>query len=90
MNGKTILIGGREENVLEYFHLEFDGRDVIDAEGAPCESHQGEREACAPRLSFAGGRSQFYSHLRSAFAPITDRRLPLDRIRDGLELRAFG
>ena len=39
-------------------------------------------------LHFNGRRSEILSHLRSAIAPIIDRRRPLDRIRDGLEIRA--
>jgi hypothetical protein len=45
-------------------------------------------QACAPELAFHGGRSQLSSHLRSAIAPLIDRRRPLDRIRDSLEARA--
>ena len=88
VNGKTIRFADTFETP-EYFHIEFDSHDVIDAEGAPCESlRDAETEPCAPVLSFGGGRSQLSSHLRSAIAPLIDRRRPLDRIRDGLEARA--
>jgi hypothetical protein len=90
VNGKTISFDERTGlAALEYFHVEFDSHDVIDAEGAFCESHRdAAMPACAPELAFTGGRSQFSSHLRSAIAPLIDRRRPLDRIRDGLEARA--
>jgi hypothetical protein len=90
VNGKTISFDERTgTDALDYFHIEFDGHDVIDAEGAFCESHRGAAiESCAPEFAFHGGRSQFTSHLRSAFAPLIDRRRPLDRIRDNLEARA--
>jgi Hint domain len=90
VNGKTITLGDEgERDVLEYFHLEFDAHDVVDAEGALCESLLGGgMEPCAPIVSFSGGRSELTSHLRSAAAPFVDRRRPLDRIRDRLENRA--
>jgi hypothetical protein len=90
VNGKTISFDERTGlDALEYFHVAFDSHDVIDAEGALCESHRdAAMQACAPELAFTGGRSQLSSHLRSAIAPLIDRRRPLDRIRDGLEARA--
>ncbi len=89
VNGRTISFHDEIGlNSLEYFHLEFDNHDVIDAEGALCESYRDEAmEPCAP-LALNGPRSQLLSHLRSAIAPVVDRRLPLDRIRDGLDIRA--
>ena len=51
--------------------------------GAPA----GDAAPCAPRLSFAGGRSEIKSRLRSALSPWIDRRMPLDVIRDRLEER---
>jgi hypothetical protein len=90
VNGKTISFDERiDVDALEYFHVAFARHDVIDAEGALCESHRdAAMQACAPELAFHGGRSQFSSHLRSAIAPLIDRRQPLDRIRDSLEARA--
>jgi hypothetical protein len=88
VNGKTIRFENDFETP-EYFHIEFARHDVIDAEGALCESlRDAATEPCAPVLAFNGGRSEFASHLRSAVAPLIDRRRPLDRIRDGLEARA--
>ena len=87
VNGKTISFCD-EIDSAEYFHLEFDNHDVIDAEGALCESFRDEAtETCAP-LALNGGRSQLWSHLRNAAAPFVDRRQPFDRIRDGLDMRA--
>ena len=89
VNGKTISFDERTGlDALEYFHVAFDSHDVIDAEGAFCESHRDAAMPCAPELAFHGGRSQLSSHLRSAIAPLIDRRRPLDRIRDSLEARA--
>lgn len=89
VNGKTIHFDERDTAELEYFHVEFDTHDLIDAEGALCESLRDEAtEACAPLIAFDGGRSQFYSRLRSAIAPLLDRRQPHDLIRDNLEARA--
>jgi hypothetical protein len=90
VNGKTISFDERTGvDALEYFHVAFDRHDVIDAEGAFCESHRdAAMQACAPELAFNGGRSQLSSRLRSAIVPLIDRRRPLDRIRDRLEARA--
>jgi hypothetical protein len=78
VNEKTISFDERTGlDALEYFHVAF------------CESHRdAAMQACAPELAFHGGRSQLSSHLRSAIAPLIDRRRPLDRIRDSLEARA--
>jgi len=89
VNGKTISFcdeTGPES--AEYFHLEFGSHDVVDAEGALCESFRDEAtEPCAP-LALNGGRSQLWSHLRNAAAPFMDRRKPFDLIRDHLDMRA--
>jgi len=88
VNGKTILFEDRA-GALDFFHVEFDIHDVIDAEGVFCESRRDlAMEPCAHLLNFNGRRSEVLSHLRSALAPIVDRRRPLDRIRDNLEIRA--
>ena len=89
VNGKTISVCDKTGlNSAEYFHLEFDSHDVIDAEGALCESFRDETtKPCAP-LAINGGRSQLWSHLRNAAAPFVDRRQPFDLIRDTLEMRA--
>lgn len=87
VNGKTITFHD-DFGSAEYFHLEFDNHDVIDAEGALCESYMDETmELCAP-LVLNGGRSLLWSHLRSAMAPLMDRRLPFDRVRDHVDIRA--
>jgi len=91
VNGRTIVFEDDPIGIftLEYFHVEFDAHDVIDAEGALCESRRDDATMpCAPILSFAGGKSRLYSHLRSAMAPFVDWRQPLDLIRDNLEMRA--
>ena len=89
VNGKTITFHDRPGlDSAEYFHIEFDAHDVVDAEGALCESFRDETtEPCAP-LALNGGRSQLWSHLRNAAAPFMDRRRPFDLIRDGLDVRA--
>jgi len=89
VNGKTIAFDDAPRpDGAEYFHLEFDRHDVIDAERALCESYRDETTAlCAP-LVLNGGRSQLWSHLRNAAAPFVDRRRPYDLIRDRLDTRA--
>jgi len=73
---------------FEFFHVELDGHDVIEAEGAACETLRHPTVTpCAPMLTFGGGRGQLGSHLRSAIAPILDRRRPLDIMRDRLAER---
>jgi hypothetical protein len=89
VNGTTIAPQEVVGDVLELFHIELEGHDVIDAEGAPCESlWVPSQQECAPRLGFAGRRREVASRLRSAAAPWFDRRQPLDIIRDRLEERA--
>ncbi len=87
VNGKTICFHDAIDSA-EYFHVEFAFHDVIEAEGALCESSRDEAmERCAP-VALNGGSSQLWSHLRSAAAPFVDRRKPFDLIRDSLEARA--
>jgi hypothetical protein len=90
LNGKTISHDSHSgTDTLEYFHIALDRHDVIDAEGAACESWRDPQvQACAPLLEFQGRRSEIFSRLRSAIAPVADWRQPLDLIRDGLEIRA--
>ena len=89
VNGKTITFHDKPGfGPAEYFHIEFDGHDVMDAESALCESFRDETtRLCAP-LVLNGGKSQLWSHLRNAAAPFMDRRKPYDLIRDRLEHRA--
>lgn len=91
VNGVTILSEhaprGRR---FEFFHVELEGHDVIEAEGTACETlRQPAQPPCAPMMSFGGGRGRLSSHLRSAMAPIVDRRRPLDVMRDRLEDRGL-
>jgi hypothetical protein len=77
-------------DALEFFHVEFDTHDIVEAEGAACESLQAEgMTECAPILEFRGNRSRLGSRLRSAVAPIVDRRTPLDVVRDKVEGRSL-
>ena len=93
LNGTTIVRDEAAEfERLEYFHIELEGHDVVDAEGAPCESLlaviDGEVAlSCAPRVSFDGRRNELRSRLRSALSILVDRRRPLDIVRDRLEER---
>jgi len=48
-----------------------------------------QEAACAPLLSFNGGRSEIRSRFRSAISPWIDRRQKLDIIRDELEERGI-
>ena len=63
------------DNYLEYEHL-YPGQSLVPL--APC----------APVLSLDGGRAELRSRLRSALAPLIDRRQRLDIVRDRLEARA--
>lgn len=91
VNDVTIVAeraGGSES--FEFFHIELDGHDVIEAEGMACETlRPATMSPCAPMLCFGGGRGALASHLRSAMAPILDRRRPLDIMRDKLEERGL-
>jgi hypothetical protein len=71
---------------LEFFHVELDRHDVLDAEGAPCESlRRPSVEPCLPLLGFYGHCGEVKSRLRSALSVVLDRRQPLDVIRDKIE-----
>jgi len=95
VNGTTIRHDDAGDlDRLDYFHIELDGHDVVEAEGAACESlldrdtMAGVRP-CAPIVGFNGGRSEAASRLRSALSPLLDRRRPVDVVRDRLEERAI-
>jgi hypothetical protein len=90
INGLTIArVEPHRQDILEYFHVELDGHDVIDAEGAPCETlRESGMAACAPIVEFAGHRSELGSRLRSALSPWIDHRRKLDIVRDSLDERA--
>lgn len=91
VNGTSIVFEtavGRDS--LDFFHIELERHDVLDAEGAPCESLRDPMgETCVPMLSFGGGRGELRSRLRSAAALVIDRRQPIDLVRDGLEERGL-
>jgi hypothetical protein len=91
VNGTTITLDdGETFDRLEYFHIELEKHDVLDAAGAPCESlRQRATEPCVPLLGFHGGRSELRSRLRSAVSPLIERRQPIDIIRDTLEERGL-
>jgi Hint domain len=90
INGVTIERADVEaQPILEYFHIELDGHDVVDAQGASCETlREAGVSACAPLLSLDGGRSELRSRLRSAVSPWIDRRGKLEVVRDDLDERA--
>jgi hypothetical protein len=92
VNGTSIVFETADgDDTLDFFHIALAQHDVLDAEGAPCESLiEPFAETCVPMLSFGGGRGEFGSRLRSALSPVLDRRRPIDRIRDGLEERGLG
>lgn len=91
VNGASIVLERAERHeTLDFFHIELEVHDVLDAEGAPCESlRHPEVKPCVPLLSFDGGRSELRSRLRSAASLVVDRRLPIDIIRDSLEERGL-
>jgi hypothetical protein len=92
VNGTSIVLEAADDReTLDFFHVALARHDVLDAEGAACESWRDAavEEPCAPLLSFYGGRDELRSRLRSAASIIVDRRQPLDIIRDSLEERGL-
>lgn len=91
VNGSSIVFGTADgQETLHFFHVALARHDVIDANGAPCESLRDPAlESCRPLLGFYGARSQVRSRMRSALSVLVDRRQPIDLIRDGLEDRAL-
>jgi hypothetical protein len=92
VNGTSIVLETADgHDTLEFFHIALARHDVIDAEGAACESwRDASAEApCVPMLSFHGSRDALRSRLRSAASVVVDLRQPLDIIRDGLEERGL-
>lgn len=76
---------------LDFFGIELERHDILDVQGAFCESvYRKGMERCAPLLRFDGGRSRLGSHLRSVASVVVDRRRPIDIIRDRLDERAAG
>lgn len=92
VNGTSIVLETADDiERLEFFHVALAKHDVIDAEGAACESLRDAavEEPCVPLLGFHGKRDALRSRLRSAAAIVVDRRQPLDIIRDTLEERGL-
>lgn len=91
VNGTNIVFETADgQETLDFFHIALDQHDVIDADGAACESLRDPAvEPCVPLLGFNGGRSEVRSRVRSALSLVVDRRQPIDLIRDELEDRAI-
>ncbi|MDE2465806.1 MAG: Hint domain-containing protein [Alphaproteobacteria bacterium] len=91
VNGTSIVFDTAvHAQPLEFFHIELEHHDLLDAEGAPCESMRAaDAQPCAPLLSFNGAQSELRSRLRSATSILIDRRQPIDIIRDELEERGL-
>lgn len=91
INGTTIVrVDPGPMDLVSYFHIELETHDVVIAHGTPCETLRVDENTMpyAPIVAFNGGRSELRSRLRSAVSLLTDRRTPLDRLRDRLESRA--
>lgn len=91
VNGTSIVFENTESHdALDFFHIELEHHDVLDVQGAACESlRRAAVEPCLPLLGFNGGRSEVKSRMRSALSVLVDRRQPLDIIRDTLEERGL-
>jgi hypothetical protein len=92
VNGTSIIFDAADgRDTLDVFNIELDRNDILDAQGASCESlYRAGTERCAPLLGFDGGRSKLRSHMRSVASLVVDRRQPIDIIRDKLEERGLG
>ena len=77
VNGTSIIFeaaGGRD--TLDFFNIELDSNNMLDVQGASCESlYRAGTERCAPLLRFTGGRSQLRSRMRSVASIVVDRRV---------------
>ncbi|HEY4169017.1 MAG TPA: Hint domain-containing protein [Reyranella sp.] len=91
VNGTSIVFETAEgRDTLDFFHIELERHDVLDVQGAPCESRRRPAvQPCLPLLSFNGHRGELRSRLRSALSVVVDRRQPLDIIRDTIEERGI-
>jgi hypothetical protein len=91
VNGASIafeVAGG--EDTLDFFNIELDRHDILDVQGALCESlYRVGEERCAPLLGFESGRSQLRSRLRSVASLVIDIRQPIDVVRDKVEERGL-
>ena len=93
VNGTSITFEAADgRDTLDLFNIELDRNDILDVQGASCESlYRAGTERCAPLvLGFDGRRSRLQSHMRSVASLVIDRRQPIDIIRDKLEERAVG
>ena len=93
VNGTSIIFEAADgRDTLDFFNIELDRNDILDVQGASCESlYRAGTERCAPLvLGFDGRRSRLQSHMRSVASLVIDRRQPIDIIRDKLEERAVG
>ena len=91
VNGTSIIFetaDGRDK--LDFFQIELDSHDMLNVQGAFCETlYRAGTERCAPLLRLCGGRSQLRSRMRSVASIVVDRRQPIDIIRDKLEERGL-
>jgi hypothetical protein len=93
VNGTSIIFeAANGRDTLDFLTIELDRHDILDVQGAFCESlHRAGTERCAPLLlGFDGRRSRLRSYMRSVASLVIDRRQPIDIIRDTLEERALG
>ena len=92
VNGTSIIFEAADgRDTLDFFNIELDSHDMLDVQGAFCESlYRAGTERCAPLLRLCGGRSKLRSHMRSVASLVVDRRQPIDIIRDKLEERGLG
>jgi Hint domain len=92
INGTSIIFETADgQDKLEFFNIELDRHDILNAQGAFCESLcRAGTDRCAPLLGFDGGRSKLRSHMRSVASLVIDWRQPIDIIRDKLEERGLG
>lgn len=91
VNGMSIVFDvSAHSEPLAFYHIELDHHDLLDADGAACETLRAiDVQPCAPLLNFNGAQSEIRSRLRSATSILIDRRQPIDLIRDSLEARGL-
>jgi hypothetical protein len=92
-NGTSVIFEtANGQDALDFFNIDLDRHDILDVQGAFCESlYRAGTERCAPLvLGFDGRLSRLQSHMRSVASLVIDRRQLIDIIRDTLEERAVG
>lgn len=91
VNGTSIVFEEADgHDALDFFHVGLERHDVLEVQGAPCESRRRPGVVpCLPLLGFNGHRGELKSRLRSALSVVVDRRQPLDVIRDTIEERGL-